>query len=217
MSLSLAALCYAAYTLALDATLHSDREASMPLFFGLMGAFTGMLAWPAAIVASLAACGSLRGFTPRAFGICAVKGLISNVMSDYFWARAVLLVGPTVATVGLSIQGKQSMAGGCTGPQGSADRSGSDRVTSSGPACLRCHPVRATPAVPMATAVEFSLGHLHMASAGTAFMYIAGAGAVLGGFVGAALLSPTKSDEHAQAGHWPDSQELQRQDLYGMS
>ena len=32
------------------------------------------------------------------------KGLLDNVLSDYLWARAVLLIGPTVATVGLNVQ-----------------------------------------------------------------------------------------------------------------
>ena len=31
-------------------------------------------------------------------------GLFDNVLSDYLWARAVLLIGPTIATVGLSVQ-----------------------------------------------------------------------------------------------------------------
>ncbi|KAI9911857.1 hypothetical protein PsorP6_009674 [Peronosclerospora sorghi] len=31
------------------------------------------------------------------------KGLFDNVLSDYLWARAVLITSPTVATVGLSL------------------------------------------------------------------------------------------------------------------
>jgi len=31
-------------------------------------------------------------------------GLFDNALSDFLWARAILLVGPTIATVGLSIQ-----------------------------------------------------------------------------------------------------------------
>jgi hypothetical protein len=32
------------------------------------------------------------------------KGLVDNVLSDYLWARAVLLTSPTTASVGLSMQ-----------------------------------------------------------------------------------------------------------------
>ena len=33
-----------------------------------------------------------------------IKGLADNVLSDYLWARAVLLTSPTIASVGLSMQ-----------------------------------------------------------------------------------------------------------------
>jgi solute carrier family 35 protein F5 len=33
-----------------------------------------------------------------------VAGLFDNVFSDYLWVRAVLLVGPTVASAGMAIQ-----------------------------------------------------------------------------------------------------------------
>ena len=32
-----------------------------------------------------------------------LKGLFDNVLSDYFWARAVVLTSATVATVGLGL------------------------------------------------------------------------------------------------------------------
>jgi hypothetical protein len=31
-------------------------------------------------------------------------GLLDNVCADYLWARAVLLVGPTIASAGMTIQ-----------------------------------------------------------------------------------------------------------------
>ena len=37
------------------------------------------------------------------FGLILLKGLVDNVLSDYLWAKAVLLTSPTVATVGLSL------------------------------------------------------------------------------------------------------------------
>ena len=42
--------------------------------------------------------------TPRVFAWACAKGLFDNVLSDYLWARAVLLTSPTVASVGLSMQ-----------------------------------------------------------------------------------------------------------------
>jgi len=33
-----------------------------------------------------------------------LKGIFDNVLSDYLWAQAILLLGPTAATLGLSLQ-----------------------------------------------------------------------------------------------------------------
>ena len=38
------------------------------------------------------------------FAFAVLKGLVDNVLSDYLWARAVLLTSPTNASVGLSMQ-----------------------------------------------------------------------------------------------------------------
>ena len=37
------------------------------------------------------------------FGYLVAKGLLDNVLSDYLWARAVVLTSATVATVGLGL------------------------------------------------------------------------------------------------------------------
>ena len=42
--------------------------------------------------------------TASAFALVVAKGLVDNVLSDYLWARAVLLTSPTTASVGLSMQ-----------------------------------------------------------------------------------------------------------------
>jgi hypothetical protein len=41
--------------------------------------------------------------TAPVLGLIVLKGLVDNVLSDYLWARAVLLTSPAVATVGLSL------------------------------------------------------------------------------------------------------------------
>jgi drug/metabolite transporter (DMT)-like permease len=37
------------------------------------------------------------------------SGLFDNALADYLWSRAILLVGPTIATVGLQLQVPVSM------------------------------------------------------------------------------------------------------------
>lgn len=112
-------LLYACYTVALRALLPSEGEAGAgsssasltALFFGGVG--LANLALGAPLLGAAAATGRLRRagappgsplFTPRLLGAVLAKGLLDNVLSDFLWARAVLLVGPTVATVGLNVQ-----------------------------------------------------------------------------------------------------------------
>jgi solute carrier family 35 protein F5 len=46
---------------------------------------------------------SVSGLSLEILLLIGIKGLFDNVLSDYLWARAVLLTSPTVATVGLSL------------------------------------------------------------------------------------------------------------------
>ena len=45
----------------------------------------------------------VRQLTWAAFGLIFVSGFFDDVISDYLWARSILLTSPTVATVGLSL------------------------------------------------------------------------------------------------------------------
>ena len=47
---------------------------------------------------------------PHAYCWHCAAGLFDNTLSDYLWSRAVLLVGPTIATVGLQLQVPMVMA-----------------------------------------------------------------------------------------------------------
>lgn len=45
----------------------------------------------------------VAGITGTAVGFVCANGMADTVIADYFWARAVLLTSPTVATIGMSI------------------------------------------------------------------------------------------------------------------
>ena len=78
----------------------------MLLFLGAVGA------WNLVGVGACMVFARALGFLPdlyanlnwTVFGLAVGKGLLDNVLSDYLWARAVLLTSPTVASVGLSMQ-----------------------------------------------------------------------------------------------------------------
>lgn len=75
----------------------------MPLFFGLLGSFNFCIFGGLVIAFHFTGVEPLTALSGRAFGLIVVKGLVDNVISDYLWARAVLLTSPTVSTVGLSL------------------------------------------------------------------------------------------------------------------
>ena len=78
----------------------------MLFFLGVVGAFNAIAF--GFVVFLCRAFGGLEALfenvTSAALAVVLLKGLIDNVLSDYLWARAVLLTSPTTASVGLSMQ-----------------------------------------------------------------------------------------------------------------
>ena len=80
------------------------------LFFGFVGLINLVFGFPLIALALIpgtrifSAAGRAAALSPKLVAAAAAKGLLDNVLSDYLWARAVLLIGPTVATVGLNVQ-----------------------------------------------------------------------------------------------------------------
>ena len=73
---------------------------SMQLFLGFVGLWNMVILCPIAIYLTAVKGTVLTGFL---FGCLILKGLFDNVLSDYLWARAVVLTSATVATVGLGL------------------------------------------------------------------------------------------------------------------
>lgn len=83
---------YGAYTVAIRMFLTDDETTPMTLFFGFMG---GMIFVAVGIVLGIVwmAGAALGSLTLSSFGAVIAKGIFDNVLSDYLWARAILLVG----------------------------------------------------------------------------------------------------------------------------
>ena len=103
----LAAALYAGYTAAIRWALPDDPETSMLLFLGLLG-LVNLFGVGLIVLVGATFFGAFRDVfaecTASAFALVVAKGLVDNVLSDYLWARAVLLTSPTTASVGLSMQ-----------------------------------------------------------------------------------------------------------------
>ena len=103
MCLASAAL-YAVYTVGIRKLLPEDKDVSMDLFFGCLGALNVVLF--GAVALALLGADSLRmeSHSPLTWLGVVAKGIFDNCLSNFAWGTAILLIGPTMATVGLSLQ-----------------------------------------------------------------------------------------------------------------
>ncbi|KAK0580722.1 hypothetical protein LWI29_005510 [Acer saccharum] len=99
---------YAVYITLIRKKLPDDDEksghASMAQFLGFLGLFNLIIFLPVAIILNFTKLEPFYMLTLKQFGLIVGKGLLDNVLSDYLWAKAVLLTTTTVATAGLTIQ-----------------------------------------------------------------------------------------------------------------
>lgn len=79
-------------------------KVSMAQFLGFLGLFNLLIFAPIAFILHLANLEPFDTISGKQFGLIVGKGLLDNVLSDYLWAKAVLLTTTTVATAGLTIQ-----------------------------------------------------------------------------------------------------------------
>ncbi|KAH6767709.1 EamA-like transporter family [Perilla frutescens var. hirtella] len=105
----LSAAFYAAYITLIRRNLPDEDDTvrghvSMAQFLGFLGFFNLLIFFPVALILEFLKLGLFNTITGKQFGLIIGKGLLDNVVSDYLWAKAVLLTTTTVATAGLSIQ-----------------------------------------------------------------------------------------------------------------
>ncbi|XP_057964584.1 thiamine-repressible mitochondrial transport protein THI74 [Malania oleifera] len=102
------AALYSAYITLIRKKLPDDDgkcgHASMAQFLGFLGLFNLLIFLPVALVLNFTQLEPFHALTWKQLGLIVGKGLLDNVLSDYLWARAVLLTSTTVATAGLTIQ-----------------------------------------------------------------------------------------------------------------
>ena len=106
---------YACYTIAIRRLLSDDKHTNTMLFFGYVGALNAVCLAPLLVILQLAGKLKLTELTTHILLLTVMKGacswpnsegeafqgankwcsagLLDNVLSDYLWARAVLLVG----------------------------------------------------------------------------------------------------------------------------
>ncbi|GAV62070.1 DUF914 domain-containing protein [Cephalotus follicularis] len=81
-----------------------NGHVSMAQFLGYLGLFNLLIFLPVALILNFTKLEPFNILTWDEVGLIVGKGLLDNVLSDYLWAKAVLLTTTTVATAGLTIQ-----------------------------------------------------------------------------------------------------------------
>ncbi|XP_077227396.1 eamA-like transporter family isoform X1 [Tasmannia lanceolata] len=81
-----------------------EGQASMAQFLGFLGLFNLLIFLPVALILNFTKLEPFHKLTWTQVGLIVGKGLLDNVLSDYLWAKAILLTTTTVATAGLTIQ-----------------------------------------------------------------------------------------------------------------
>eukprot|EP00597_Dinobryon_sp_UTEXLB2267_P010065 CAMPEP_0170099532 /NCGR_PEP_ID=MMETSP0020_2-20130122/1088_1 /TAXON_ID=98059 /ORGANISM="Dinobryon sp., Strain UTEXLB2267" /LENGTH=165 /DNA_ID=CAMNT_0010322193 /DNA_START=645 /DNA_END=1142 /DNA_ORIENTATION=+ len=80
-----------------------DNGMSMQLLLGYIGVVNAVVLSPVLLLMFLMKWDNLWQLSGKIFGFLVLSGLCDNVLSDYLWARSVVLTSPTVATIGMSI------------------------------------------------------------------------------------------------------------------
>lgn len=96
------AVLYGVYTILLKKRVKDELRMDMRVFFGFVGVFTLVCLWPSLILLHATGLETFE-LPPSAFvwQLLAINGAITFV-SDFCWARAMLLTSPLTVTVGLS-------------------------------------------------------------------------------------------------------------------
>ncbi|KAF6135793.1 hypothetical protein GIB67_028649 [Kingdonia uniflora] len=105
----ISAALYAVYITLIRKKIPDDDDdkhghASMAQFLGYLGVFNLLIFLPVALILNFTKLEPFHVLSWKQFGLIVAKGLLDNVLSDYLWAKAVLLTTTTVATAGLTIQ-----------------------------------------------------------------------------------------------------------------
>ena len=93
------ACCYGVYTTLLKRWVDDDSRIDMLLFLGLLGVFNTLLAWPGILVLDRLKLEPFDWPSWSVLGFLVLNGILS-VLSDYLWARSILITSPLVATIG---------------------------------------------------------------------------------------------------------------------
>lgn len=113
------AIIYGLYATLLTSRLGSPPEStnttssrvSMPLFFSFIGLIATLCYWPFLPILHWTSIEPFEPFPSRKVAVVVIANAVVSLVGDMCWAYSVLLVGPVVVTVGLSLTIPLSLVG----------------------------------------------------------------------------------------------------------
>lgn len=105
------AVMYGVYAVVMKKRIGDEGRVSMPLFFGLVGAFNVVLLWPGMVVLHWVGVERFELPPTRRVLTIVLVNSTSSLVSDFCWAYAMLLTSPLVVAVGLSLTIPLSLVG----------------------------------------------------------------------------------------------------------
>ncbi|AEY97319.1 FAER331Cp [Eremothecium gossypii FDAG1] len=96
------ALCYGIYLTLLKWRVRDESRINMQVFFGFVGLFTLVFLWPAIVLLHATGWEEFRLPPNGRILFIVLVNCLTTFISDYCWAKAVLLTSPLTVTMGLS-------------------------------------------------------------------------------------------------------------------
>ncbi|KAI9164317.1 hypothetical protein H9P43_008146 [Blastocladiella emersonii ATCC 22665] len=105
------AVFYAIYIVFLKVKIGHESRLRTSLFFAFVGAFNAVFLLPFMGLAHITGVETFRWPEKEVWGVLIINAMFGTVLSDYLWITAMLMTGPIVVTVGLSLTTPLSMIG----------------------------------------------------------------------------------------------------------
>lgn len=100
---TLGAIFYGFYTVLLKVKIPDDSLLEMELLFGFLGFFNAVVFWPCFFIFHLVGIESFAAPPAKVILFLTINGIFGTVISDFLWAKSVLLTSPLIASLGLAL------------------------------------------------------------------------------------------------------------------
>ena len=97
------AMCYGLYATWLKKRVTNEEHFPFSYFLGFVGLFNVIFLWPFFFILHFTGVETFAWPNKTALSELVVNAIIGTVISDYCWARSVVLLGPLMTTMGIAL------------------------------------------------------------------------------------------------------------------